>query len=160
MTPGTVTPGKRTSGGPGAAERIHATGWGVRLLTTLLGLLVGACLGFFVTVAIFVGQARRGIYLFSLDELSGLRWEALPTYLGIAAGAWGGWRGASTLLRGTAFALVGALLLVPVGWFVGSWLWPESSGPWAGATLSAALGILLGLGAGAVWIARAGRARD
>ena len=145
-------------------ERVHRTvrrtaaaGWVARILSTLLGVLVGTSLGFFLTMAIFVAQARRGIYLFSLDEMSALRWEALPTYLGAAVGAWAGWRGRRVLLPGIGFALAGALLLIPVGWVVGSWLWPEISGPWAGATLAAALGVPLGVGGAAVWRVRAGR---
>jgi hypothetical protein len=142
---------------PEAAERSGPARWVARILMTLLGLLVGTSLGFFITVAIFVGQARRGIYLFSLDDLSAIRWEALPTYLGAVVGAWAGWRGTRPLVVGVGFGLAGALLLIPVGWFAGSWLWPETSGPWAGATLAAALGLLAGAGTAAMRRVRAER---
>ena len=142
---------------PAAADERPPIWWATRVVAALTGLLVGAILGFFLTLAVFVAQARQGIYLFSLDDISPLHWQAIPTYLGAAAGAWAGWQGRRILLPGVAFALAGALLLTPVGWFVGSWLWPEISGAWAGATLAAALGLLVGVGGAAVWRVRTGR---
>ncbi len=141
----------------GAGKGTAVTGWALRAVAVLIGLLAGTSLGFFLTLAIFVAQARRGIYLFSLDDMSVFRWEAIPTCLGAAAGAWAGWQGRRVLLPGVGFAAAGALLLTPVGWCVGSWLWPEISGPWAGAVLAAAAGIPIGVGGAAGWIARARR---
>ncbi|HSM05615.1 MAG TPA: hypothetical protein VK858_13455 [Longimicrobiales bacterium] len=137
-----------------AARKSRVVWWATRVVGVLVGVLLGTFLGFFVTMAIFVAQARQGIYLFSLDDISPVHWEAVPTYLGSVAGGWAGWHGRRVLVPGAGFAVAGALLLAIVGWFVGSWLWPETSGPWAGAVMAAALGIVAGVAAAGVRIAR------
>lgn len=117
-----------------------------RGLEGLAGAAIGGVLGFFLTVAIFVAEARVGRYVYSLDDVTAFRWEMAPTMIGILLGgnlAWGRLRAFS---RGVALAIAVAVVAVPIGWFVGPWLWDGRSAPWAGAVLAAAMGLLIGLG--------------
>lgn len=134
------------SRGPGRARRlVHGTVGGV----------VGVGVGFFLTLAIFVAEARAGRYVYSLDDLTLWRWEALPTWTGLVTGAVVAWRAPrlawGVLWRGLAVAaLAGA-----AGWGVGPLVWVGRSAPWAGAVLGAAGGLLVGLAAaGAAWARR------
>lgn len=137
-----------------AAKESRVVWWATRMLAVLAGVILGTALGFFLTMAIFVGQARQGIYLFSLDDISLAHWQAVPTYLGSLAGGWAGWQGRRVLFPGVGLAVAGALLFAIPGWFAGSWLWPETSGPWAGAVMAAALGIVAGVAVAGVRVAR------
>lgn len=137
-----------------------------RVLGVVLGLSLGPLLGFYLTVAIFVAKARRGEYLFSLDDLTEPRWELLPVVLGLWLGAWVGGEGIATLGRALAWTVAGLVAFAAVGWPTGALLWPDASGPWAGAVICSAFGLILGFAGslihrfrGSAWssLRRAGR---
>lgn len=115
----------------------------------LLGALVGALLGFYLTVAIFVAKARVGLYVYSLEDITAFRWEMLPTAAGLVVGALLGGKDPRRLGMVVGWAMVGALVAIPVGWFGGPGFWPGRSAPWAGAALAAAMGLLCGGALGA-----------
>lgn len=138
------------------ASRIWSRGWIRRSLGALLGLAAGAVVGFYLTLAIFVAEARGGDYVFSLDDLTEVRWQVLPTIVGFVSGVLLGWRSVRALLLTLLVVLVCALALVPVGWFGGSALWVGRSAPWAGAVLASALGVLGGTLVAALVLRRRG----
>lgn len=112
----------------------------------LAGLVVGALYGFLLTVVIFVARARAGIFVFSLDDITTLRWEIIPTLLGLVGGAVLGWRDARVLWRTALAGLVGAVPAGVIGWFVGGAVWLGSAGPWAGMVIAVGVGLVTGLG--------------
>ena len=118
-----------------------------RVLGVILGLAIGPFLGFYVTVAIFVAKARRGEYLFSLDDVSEPRWELLPTVVGLALGAWIGGAGVAVLARTLAWVAAGMAILGLAGWPIGDLMWRDPSGPWAGMVIFSAIGLVLGFAA-------------
>lgn len=124
--------------------RIWSHAWIRRSVGALLGLGSGAVVGVYLTLAIFVAEARGGEYVFSLDDLAEVRWQLLPTIVGVVSGTLLGWRSLRALARTAFVVVVCALGLVPVGWFGGSALWEGPSAPWAGAVLAAALGLVVG----------------
>ncbi len=135
-------------------------GWARRLTRGIAGGVVGLAVGFFVTLAIFVAEARAGRYVYSLDDLTLWRWESLPTWAGLVVGGVVAWRaprrGVGALWRG----LVAAGLAGAAGWWVGPAVWVGRSAPWAGAVLGAAGGLVVGLTVAGVWAGRRRTAAD
>ena len=108
------------------------------------GLIIGAAIGFYLTVTIVVAQARAGYYVYSLDDLAQPRWQLLPTILGVAAGTALGWKGLPLLVSTLGLMIGAAVLSIPVGWVAGGLIWIGDSGSWAGAVLASGLGLLAG----------------
>lgn len=131
-----------------------------RLLQGAAGAAVGLTLGFFVTLAIFVAEARVGRYVYSLDDLTVWRWEALPTWIGLGLGALSGWFTPRLAGGGVLGGLAGAILIGAVGWWTGPLVWVGRSAPWAGLVLGAACGLLVGLPAATAVLARSPAASD
>jgi hypothetical protein len=127
-------------------KRLSAVAWG------LVGLLTGALLGLYLSLAVFVARARAGSYVFSVDELVDLRWEAIPLVGAAVGGAYMGAVRPQTLGWVVGLAIAGALLAAPAGWLVGDGVWRDQAGSWAGAILASALGLL---GGGALGVQRA-----
>jgi hypothetical protein len=124
--------------------------WLAPVLSTVLGAAIGGFFGFFLTIAVFVGKARAGYYVFSLDDVTAFRWEMIPTWLAVVGAAWLAAQSLRSLGSVVGRGLVGAAVGWPVGWVVGPLLWTERSAPWAGAVLATAFGLI----AGAAWGAR------
>lgn len=120
--------------------RLHLIHAAVALLATV----GGAVLGFLVTLALVVAEARGGTYIFGLDDLLTFRWDVLPIPLGALAGfilarrrpnsvAWAMVCGFAALIAGTV-----------IGWMVGGAMSSDDVGHWAGGVIGGAIGIVAG----------------
>jgi hypothetical protein len=116
---------------------IHAT---VAFLSTV----GGAVLGFIITLALVVLEARFGKYIFGMDDLLAFRWDILPIPIGAVAGYLLGRRRPHAVSWATACGLGGLILGGLLGAFLGPGIWGDGVGAWAGGVVGGALGLLLG----------------
>lgn len=135
------------------------TGGEVRggLWKALLGGVGGAVLGFYLTVAIFVAKARVGLYVYSLHDITAVRWEMMPTAAGLIGGALLAWRDLPRFGSAVKWGVVAAVVAIPVGWLVGPSLWSGRSAAWAGASLAAGIGLAGGIAIGATTLSSSRR---
>ena len=131
----------------------HAQEW----LAGAIGGAIGMGAGGYVSLGIVALQARRGSYLYGIDDFLG--WESTPvlagTATGIVLGLWDQDR-----LRHTVYGSIGgAAVGTVVGAVVGRHLWPPPEGKWAGAVIGGAAGILVGSAVGALWPVAGGEAQ-
>lgn len=114
------------------------------------GLLAGSAGGVLVTTGVFVAKARRGSFLYSLEDALAPRWELIPAVTmpigGLLMGLDDGQRLARSIAWGGAGFAVGAL----VGYGVGDLFGDTSQARWAGAVIGSAAGLLGGSIVGAV----------
>ena len=104
----------------------------------------GAVVGFTVTLALVVTEARFGRYIFGLEDLLAFRFDLLP----IPLGAWAGFRlhhrRSHTVGWATVLGLLGLVVVAVIGAVLGTIVWRDSAGPWAGAVIGGALGLVGG----------------
>jgi hypothetical protein len=119
----------------------------LRIIHTVVALLAitgGAVMGFIITLALVVAQARAGTYIFGLDDLIAFRWDILP----IPVGALAGFRLARKRPHSVAWATAcgfGALVLgVITGALVGGLTREPDVGRWAGGVIGGATGLVIG----------------
>ena len=103
--------------------------------------LGGAVVGFMVTLALVVLEARFDSYIFAMEDLLALRWDLIP----IPLGAWAGYRLHRRRSHGVGWATVGGLgglvVCAVAGTVLGSIAWSDSAAPWAGAVIGGAVGL-------------------
>ena len=116
----------------------------VHALITGFATLGGAIVGFMVTLALVVIEARFGRYIFGMEDLLAFRLDLLP----IPLGAWAGYRlhhrRSHTVGWATVFGLLGLIVGAVIGTVLGTIAWRDSAGPWAGAVIGGALGLVGG----------------
>ena len=87
--------------------------------------LGGAVVGFMVTLALVVLEARFDSYIFAMEDLLALRWDLIP----IPLGAWAGYRLHRRRSHGVGWATIcglGGLLVGGVaGTVLGSIVWND-----------------------------------
>jgi hypothetical protein len=118
-------------------------------LAGAVGGALGMGAGGYVSLGIVTLQARRGSYLYGIDDFLG--WQSTPviagTLTGVVLGLWDQRR-----LRHTVYGSIGgAAVGTVVGAFVGKHKWPPPEGVWAGGVIGGAAGILVGSAVGALW---------
>lgn len=113
-------------------------------VVTTLATVGGAVMGFIVTLALVVAQARYGKYIFAMEDLLGFRWDLLPIPIGAAAG----FRLARKRPHAVAWATVagfgGMAVGIVAGALLGPLLWGDHAGHWAGGVIAGALGLVAG----------------
>lgn len=107
--------------------------------------LGGAVLGFIVTLALVVAQARFGHYIFGLDDLLAFRWDVLPIPLGAIGGFRLGIKRPHSTAWATACGFGGHILGILVGTLLGGLAWGGDAGHWAGGVMGGATGLVLGV---------------
>jgi len=116
----------------------------VHALITGFATLGGAIVGFMVTLALVVIEARFGRYIFGMDDLLAFRLDLLP----IPLGAWAGFRlhhrRSHTVGWATVLGLLGMIVGMVIGKVLGTIAWRDSAGPWAGAVIGGAFGLVGG----------------
>jgi hypothetical protein len=123
----------------------RAQGW----LPAVIGGTLGMGAGGYVSLGIVALEARRGEYIYGVDDVLG--WRSVPVLAGAATGvALGLWD--QERLRHTVYGTIGGGAVgTAVGLLVGRRLWPPPEGKWAGAVIGGAAGILAGAAVGAFW---------
>jgi hypothetical protein len=116
----------------------------VHAIITGFATLGGAIVGFVVTLALVVAEARFGRYIFALEDLMAFRLDLLPIPLGAIAGFRLHHRRSHTVGWTTVFGLAGFFIGAIGGAVLGSIAWTDSAGPWAGAVIGAAIGLVGG----------------
>ena len=116
----------------------------VHALITGFATLGGAIVGFMVTLALVVIEARFGRYIFALEDLMAFRLDLLP----IPLGAWAGFRlhhrRSHTVGWATIIGLLALIVGAVIGTVLGTIAWRDSAGPWAGAVIGGAFGLVGG----------------
>jgi hypothetical protein len=123
----------------------RAQGWVAGMIGGALGMGAGG----YVSLGIVTLEARRGGYIYGIDDVLG--WRSIPVLAGTATGVTLGlWN--QERLRHTVYGTIGGGALgTAVGALVGRHLWPPPEGKWAGAVVGGAAGILVGAAVGAAW---------
>ena len=116
----------------------------IHTVITLLATIGGAVLGFVVTLALVVAQARFGSYIFGLDDLLAFRWDVLPILLGALGGFRLGRKRPHSVAWASAAGFAAGLLGILLGALLGSLAWEGDVGNWAGGVIGGAIGLVLG----------------
>ena len=113
----------------------------------VVGTLVGAAGGAWVTAALVTARARAGHFLFRPKDIG---WQLAPIpVLALGGGVLGAVE-SGRLTRSVTWAAVGFAAGAAVGAIAGSAASDDRQGAWAGAVVGAAVGILAGGVAGAL----------
>ncbi|HZM28119.1 MAG TPA: hypothetical protein VFB89_12220, partial [Gemmatimonadales bacterium] len=111
----------------------------VHSVITVFAAIGGAVVGFMVTLALVVLEARFESYIFAMEDLMAFRWDLIP----IPLGAWAGYRLHHRRSHGVGWAtlcgLAGLVVGGVAGTVVGSIVWSDSAAPWAGAVIGGAV---------------------
>lgn len=113
-------------------------------VVTALATLGGLVMGFMVTLGIIVAKAALGYFIFGMEDLLALRWEAVPVLAGAVAGYRLGRRRPHSIGWAAVCGVGGLLVGVSVGSMVGWELGGDSTGRWAGGIIGAAVGLVAG----------------
>lgn len=116
----------------------------INTVITLLATVGGAVLGFVVTLALVVAQARFGTYIFGMEDLLAFRWDILPIPLGAIAGFRLGRKRPHSVAWATASGFGALILGTMIGVLLGSLAWESDVGRWAGGVMGGATGLVLG----------------
>jgi hypothetical protein len=119
----------------------------LRIVHTVIAILAtagGAVMGFIVTLALVVAQARAGTYIFGLDDLLAFRWDIIPILAGAIAGFRLGRKRPHSVAWATACGLGGLIIGGIIGALLGSMAWEGDVGRWAGGVIGGAIGLVLG----------------
>lgn len=121
-----------------------------QVLSASLGFTGGLIGGAYITTAVYVLRSRTGGYILnSPHELISARPEGLPLVIAPVAGAVLGYRDADRLKAAGTWGAVGLVGGAAVGAGIGTLIWGDSEGRWAGGTIGSALGLIIGAVAGA-----------
>ncbi len=116
----------------------------VHAIITVFATLGGGVVGFVVTLALVVAEARVDSYIFAMEDLLAFRWDLIP----IPLGAWAGYRLHRRRSHGVGWATIcglGGLVVCGVaGTVLGSIAWSDGAAPWAGAVIGGAVGLVTG----------------
>lgn len=116
----------------------------VHSVITVFAAIGGAVVGFMVTLALVVLEARFKSYIFAMEDLMAFRWDLIP----IPLGAWAGYRLHHRRSHGVGWAtlcgLAGLVVCGVAGTVIGSIVWSDSAAPWAGAVIGGAVGLVAG----------------
>ena len=123
----------------------HAQGW----LAAGIGGVLGTGAGGFVSLGIVTLGARRGQYVYGIDDVLG--WRSVPVLAGAATGITLGFWDERRLRHTVYGTFAGGALGTAVGALVGREIWPPPEGKWAGAVVGGAAGILVGAAVGTLW---------
>ncbi len=124
----------------GYRRRIHLVHAAVAALATV----GGAVMGFILTLAIVVAEARHGIYIFGLEDLVAFRWDLLPIILGAGAAFRLALRRPHAVAWATVAGFVAMVLGIVLGALLGPLAWGDGAGHWAGGVIAGALGLVGG----------------
>ena len=116
----------------------------VHAVVATLATVGGLVMGFIVTLAIVVAEARFGIYIFALEDLVAFRWDLLPIILGAAAGLRLALRRPHAVAWATVAGFVAMVLGIVLGALLGPVIWGDGAGHWAGGVIAGALGLVGG----------------
>ena len=134
---------------PPVAEHPRTAGYRRRIkiihgLVILLATVGGGAMGFIVTIALVVAQARFGRYIFAMEDLFAFRWDLLPILLGAVAGFRLAWRHTHAVSWATVCGVAGLLTGIAVGALLGPMVWGDGVGQWAGGVIAGAIGLVTG----------------
>ncbi len=104
----------------------------------LAGVSAGALIGF----GYFTVRARAGTYFETSEQAA--KHMAVPIFAGLATGIVLGISAEEHLNETVLWAAVGWASGVGIGALIGSQLWDDPPGPWAGAAIGGAAGLLVG----------------
>lgn len=121
-----------------------------RIATGVAGLAAGTLVGVWLTVSIYVTEARTGSYIYSMNDLVRLRLETLPLAAGPLAGIVLGASSPSALGRSALWGGIGFAAGAGVGALAGQLLSGTSEARWAGAIIGSGVGMLTGVVVGAL----------
>ena len=115
-----------------------------RALVIALSTCGGAAVGFIMTLAIVVGQAQFGEFIYALEDLAAFRWEVIPVPVGALIAFLVARRRPGTMAWITVVGFVAMLIGIAIGAAVGGTMFGGSEGPWAGGVIGAAIGLAAG----------------
>lgn len=118
------------------------------VVSGLAGGALGLISGGVISMGIVTLEARRGVYLSSVDDVFG--WQAAPIPVGLATGLLLGLHDPARGRRALVGALVGGVTGAGLGLFVGGRRWSDPERHWAGGLIGGAAGVLVGAAAGAL----------
>jgi hypothetical protein len=117
-----------------------------RVIPAAIGAVVGTGAGGYVALGVTALRARRGRYLFGVQDALG--WQSAAVLAGggtgLVLGAWDENRLKNTVAATAALGLVGT----GIGALVGHQRWPAPEGKWAGGVIGGAAGVLIGAAVG------------
>ena len=138
---------KRTGRLTGAAMILLAAASPMRPLaaqdwSAIGGALAGVSAGALVGFGYFSVRARTGTYFETSEQAA--KHMAVPIFAGLATGIVLGVSAEERLDETVLWAAVGWASGVGIGALIGSQLWDDPPGPWAGAAIGGAAGLLVG----------------
>ena len=117
-----------------------------QIIAPAIGAVLGTGAGGYVALGITALRARRGHYLFGLQDAFG--WQSAAVLAGggtgVVLGIWDENRLRNTVVATAALGIVGT----GIGALVGREIWPPPEGKWAGGVIGGAAGVLVGAGIG------------
>ncbi len=115
-----------------------------RALVIALATFGGAVTGFVVMLAIVVTEAQAGNFIYALEDLIAFRWEILPVPLFAVLAFLLARKRPGAMAWATVIGFAGLLFGIVVGAVVGSAVFGEDTGPWAGGVLGGAVCLIAG----------------
>ena len=111
-------------------------------LSPVGGALAGVSAGALIGFGYFTVRARAGTYFETSEQAK--KQMAVPIFAGLATGIVLGVSAEDRLGETVLWAAVGWASGLGIGALIGSQLWDDPPGPWAGAAIGGAAGLLVG----------------
>jgi hypothetical protein len=119
-----------------------------RAVPILVGGMSGLAAGTYVSLGVVAVEARTGRYLNSPTDAFGFR--SVPVLVGAATGVTLGAVDGDRLYDAMKVSVAAGAVGFGAGWLIGSSIWEDRGGKWAGAVIGSAAGIVLGGVVGAI----------
>jgi hypothetical protein len=132
----------------GAAAAAPRAAHAQKAVPILVGGMSGLAAGTYVSLGVVAVEARVGRYLNSPNDAFGFR--SVPVLVGGATGVVLGAVDDDRLYDAMKASIAAGAVGFGAGWFIGSALWEDRGGKWAGAVIGSATGIVLGGALGAI----------
>lgn len=113
-----------------------------KVVPILVGGVSGLAAGTYVSLGVVAAEARAGRYLNSTNDAFGFR--SLPVLVGAGTGIVLGAVNDDRLYNAMLVSASAGAVGFGAGWLVGSAVWEDRGGKWAGAVIGSATGIVVG----------------